>query len=142
MIQKNNENYFGNGEDLGVQIDYLREQSALGTVGALTLLDHKPSDSFVVTNGDVITDIRYGDLLDFHNERKNDFTLVASTKNFPIPYGVCELKKKGTLKKIIHDESLYVNFNKLLINLNEILIDLKINFGKILDEIMEIYRLT
>jgi len=36
-------------------------------------------------------------------------------------------KSRGTLKKIIHDESLYINFNKLLINLNEILVDLKKN---------------
>lgn len=82
------ENYFGNGEDLGVQIDYLREQSALGTVGALTLLDHKPSDSFVVTNGDVITDIRYGDLLDFHNRHNAAATMAVRLHEWQHPFGV------------------------------------------------------
>jgi hypothetical protein len=52
------EDYFGNGERLGVKIDYLREKSPLGTAGALSLLNPRPNEPFVVTNGDVITDIR------------------------------------------------------------------------------------
>ena len=54
------EDYFGNGERLGVKINYLREDSPLGTAGALGLLNPRPNEPFVVTNGDVITDIRYG----------------------------------------------------------------------------------
>ena len=60
------EDYFGNGEQLGVQIDYSREDSPLGTAGALGLIIPVPDTPFVVTNGDVITDIHYGELLDFH----------------------------------------------------------------------------
>ena len=60
------EDYFGNGDRLGVKIDYLREKFPLGTAGALDLLDPQSGSAFVVTNGDVITDIRYGELLDFH----------------------------------------------------------------------------
>ena len=55
------ETYFRNGKRLGVKIDYLREQSPLGTAGALGLLNPKPDAPFVVTNGDVICDIRYGE---------------------------------------------------------------------------------
>ena len=60
------EDYFGNGERMGVKIDYLREQSPLGTAGALALLNPVPDAAFVVINGDVITDIHYSELLDFH----------------------------------------------------------------------------
>ena len=59
------ETHFGNGEWLGVKIEYLRELSPLGTVGALGLLHPVPNAPFVVTNGDVITDIRYGELFNF-----------------------------------------------------------------------------
>ena len=64
------EAHFGNGERLGVKIDYLREQSPLGTAGALGLLNPKPNAPFVVTNGDIITDVRYGELLDFRSDRR------------------------------------------------------------------------
>jgi len=60
------EDHFGDGSNLGVQIDYSREKSPLGTAGALSLLDPIPEAPFIVTNGDVITDIRYGEPLDFH----------------------------------------------------------------------------
>jgi hypothetical protein len=60
------EEYFGNGERWHVEIEYLREQAPLGTAGALGLLSPRPTEPFVVTNGDVLTDIRYGELLDFH----------------------------------------------------------------------------
>ena len=82
------------------KINIFHEKSPLGTAGGLYLLKNNASKNFFVSNCDILTNFSYKDLLDFHSESKNDFTLVASTKNFPIPYGVCELKKKGTLKKI------------------------------------------
>ena len=49
------EDHFGNGERLGVRIDYLHEASPMGTAGALSLLNPQPDAPFVVSNGDVIT---------------------------------------------------------------------------------------
>ncbi|MCE6981808.1 nucleotidyl transferase, partial [Pseudomonas frederiksbergensis] len=60
------EDYFGDGQKWGVNISYLREDSPLGTAGAIGLLNPRPSLPFVVTNGDVLTDIHYGEMLDFH----------------------------------------------------------------------------
>ena len=56
------EDYFGNGDSIDVKIDYLREQSPLGTAGALSLFNPPPNAPFVMTNGDVMTDIRYGEM--------------------------------------------------------------------------------
>ena len=64
------EAHFGNGERLGVKIDYLREEYPSGTAGALALLNPIPDDPFVVTNGDIITDISYGSLLEFHIQHR------------------------------------------------------------------------
>ena len=84
------ENYFGNGEHLGVRIDYLREQSPLGTAGALGLLDPRPDSHFVVTNGDVLTDIRYGDLLDFHIRHAAIATMAVRVHEWQHPFGVVQ----------------------------------------------------
>ena len=82
------EDHFGNGDRFGVQIDYLREQSPLGTAGALGLLNPRPEAAFVVTNGDVITDIRYGELLDFHIRHDAAATMAVRVHEWQHPFGV------------------------------------------------------
>lgn len=84
------EDHFGNGERLGVQIDYLREQTPLGTAGALSLLNPIPTAPFVVTNGDVITDIRYGELLDFHTRHTATATMAVRVHEWQHPFGVVQ----------------------------------------------------
>lgn len=86
------EEYFGNGERLGVRIDYLKEESPLGTAGALSLLSPRPELPFVVTNGDVITDIRYGELLDFHIRYDAVATMAVRVHEWQHPFGVVQLK--------------------------------------------------
>jgi dTDP-glucose pyrophosphorylase len=86
------ETHFGDGEWLGVKIDYLREQSPLGTAGALGLLNPIPNTSFVVTNGDVITDIRYGELLDFHNRYQASATMAVRVHEWQHPFGVVQMQ--------------------------------------------------
>lgn len=84
------EDHFGNGEHLQVQIDYLREQSPLGTAGALGLLNPRPDAQFVVTNGDVITDIHYGELLDFHIRHDAVATMAVRVHEWQHPFGVVQ----------------------------------------------------
>jgi dTDP-glucose pyrophosphorylase len=86
------EDYFGNGDRLGVRIDYLREQSPLGTAGALGLLNPRPDKAFVVTNGDVISDIRYGELLDFHIRHAAAATMAVRVHEWQHPFGVVQTK--------------------------------------------------
>jgi dTDP-glucose pyrophosphorylase len=84
------EAHFGNGERLGVQIDYLREKTPLGTAGALGLFNPLPDAPFVVTNGDVITDIHYGDLLDFHTRYAAAATMAVRLYEWQHPFGVVQ----------------------------------------------------
>lgn len=84
------EDHFRNGDHLDVQIDYLREKSPLGTAGALGLLNPQPDAPFVVTNGDVITDIRYGELLDFHNRYDATATMAVRVHEWQHPFGVVQ----------------------------------------------------
>lgn len=84
------EDHFGDGGRFGVQIEYLREQSPLGTAGALGLLHPLPTAPFVVTNGDVITDIRYGELLDFHTRHAAIATMAVRVHEWQHPFGVVQ----------------------------------------------------
>ena len=84
------EEYFGNGEKFGVKIDYLRETSPLGTAGALSLLDPPPNSAIIVTNGDVITDIRYSELLEFHQQNGASATMAVRMHEWQNPFGVVQ----------------------------------------------------
>ena len=82
------EEYFGDGARFGVAIEYLREESPLGTAGALGLLDPRPDLPFVVTNADVLTDIHYGDMLDFHIRNLATATMAIRLHEWQNPFGV------------------------------------------------------
>lgn len=86
------EEHFGDGARMGVRVDYLREQAPLGTVGALSLLSPRPDRPFVVTNGDVMTDIRYGELLDFHVRHNAVATMAVRVHEWQHPFGVVQTK--------------------------------------------------
>ena len=91
--------YFKENED-HLKINFLEEKSPLGTIGPLSLLKNKMKDDFFVINCDTILKIDYSDLFRFHKKNKNFVTIVASAKEFKIPYGVCDIDKGGNLKKI------------------------------------------
>lgn len=82
------ENYFGDGTKMNARIEYIREQSPLGTAGALGLLTPPPEAPFVVTNGDVLTDINYADLLDFHIRQQAAATMAVRIHEWQHPFGV------------------------------------------------------
>lgn len=86
------EDYFGNGQKWGVNIDYLRENSPLGTAGSLSILSAVPNAPFVVTNGDVLTDIRYRDILDFHSRHHALATMAVRQYELQNQFGVVKVK--------------------------------------------------
>ena len=85
------EDYFGDGSRLNVKIEYLKENEPLGTAGALSLLENKINAPFIVTNGDVITDIRYGELLDFHIRHNAAATMAVRLHEWQHPFGVVQM---------------------------------------------------
>ena len=85
------EKYFRDGQKFGVKIEYLHEDVPLGTAGALSLLSSKPERAFIVTNGDVITDINYSDFLEYHTAQNAAATVAVHTHEFQIPYGVVQI---------------------------------------------------
>ncbi len=86
------EEYCGDGSQWNVHIDYLREESPLGTAGAIGLLSPRPEVPFVVSNGDVLTDIGYGEMLDFHCRYGASATMAVRMHEWQHPFGVVRTK--------------------------------------------------
>lgn len=88
------ENYFGDGSKWGVDITYLYEKKKLGTAGALGLLETKPDKPFIVMNGDLLTKVNFGNLLDFHTMHQSMATMCVRDYEYQVPYGVVKLEKQ------------------------------------------------
>ena len=84
------ENYFGNGSKFGVNITYLRESVPLGTAGALSLMDPMPNVPFIVTNGDVLSEVKFTGILDFHIKNSAFATMGIQIHEWQVPFGVVE----------------------------------------------------
>ena len=81
--------YFGNGDLWDIKIEYLNEEAPLGTAGALSLLEERPNSPVIVTNADIISDISYSRLLEYHNKHKNSCaTMCIRLYETQHPFGV------------------------------------------------------
>ena len=81
-------------------VSFVEESEPLGTAGSLKSLEGRYDIPFFVTNCDILIEADYANLYKFHNKEKNDITLVASAKEYIIPYGTCELNSNGHLSHI------------------------------------------
>ena len=83
--------YFGDGTSWKVNIQYLEEDKPMGTAGGLSLLPSMPEHPLLVLNGDVLTRVDYGRLLNFHAEHEASATLCVQEHTTRIPYGVVRM---------------------------------------------------
>jgi NDP-sugar pyrophosphorylase family protein len=91
------EEHFGDGSRWGVEIAYLHEDRPLGTAGALGLLPGRPASPLVVMNGDLLTNVNFRQLLDYHREHASAATVCVGEYTFQVPYGVVRLEKHRLL---------------------------------------------
>lgn len=82
--------HFGDGTSLGVSISYIEEEKPLGTGGSLGLLpDDLPDElPLFVMNGDLLTEVDFLQLLDFHNKSNAIATICVREFEYQVPYGV------------------------------------------------------
>jgi len=88
------EDYFQDGSTFGVNIHYLREDTPLGTGGALRLLPSKPEVPIIVMNGDLVTQFNVERMLQHHKQGDYQMTIGAHDYRVDIPYGVIEWDAK------------------------------------------------
>jgi len=89
------QDFFGDGSNLGVNIEYIVENKRMGTAGALSLLsrEQEPDLPFILMNGDLLTNIGFDSLMDFHMSNNGEATISVKEYDFQIPYGVVNLQK-------------------------------------------------
>jgi NDP-sugar pyrophosphorylase family protein len=88
------EAYFGDGSKWGVALRYVREESPLGTAGALSLVSGLDAP-FLVMNGDVLTTLDYGALLDRHVASGADMTVATVMREQRVDFGVVQTDDAG-----------------------------------------------
>jgi NDP-sugar pyrophosphorylase family protein len=91
-----------------IKIDYVQENSPMGTAGALSLISPSSGsktkldfdNSILVMNGDLLTDLNYLELMKFHTMKEADITLATAKRSLKIEYGVIEKSSTGEFIKI------------------------------------------
>lgn len=91
------EHYFGDGSNFGVNIKYVHEDKRMGTAGALSLIREKLNEPFFVMNGDLLTNINFEHLHDFHIANNCMGTMCVREYDFQVPYGVVNIKDSKIL---------------------------------------------
>ncbi|HNX88773.1 MAG TPA: sugar phosphate nucleotidyltransferase [Paludibacteraceae bacterium] len=92
--------FCGDGNKWGVTIDYSLEDKPLSTMGPLKLIQDLP-ENFLVMNGDVLTDLDFGQFYDEHVRSGNIFTVSAFTRDQKVDYGVLEIGDDNKLSDFI-----------------------------------------
>lgn len=84
------QSFCGDGAAWGVPIDYVHEDTPLGTVGSLSLIDHFDDDRVLVVNGDTLTDLDFSEAYRSH-DTQNAATVCANERAVPIDFGVLDV---------------------------------------------------
>ena len=88
--------FFGDGTKWNIIIDYSLEDKPLSTMGPLKLINDLPED-FLIMNGDVLTNLNFGELYYLHVQNKNIFTISSYKREHVIDYGVLETDENNLL---------------------------------------------
>lgn len=75
--------YFGDGSKFGVSISYYEETEPLGTAGALVAMKEKLQDDFLLLNGDLILDMDFSRMIEFHKKNHSLITLATHPNSHP-----------------------------------------------------------
>jgi len=92
--------HFGDGSAWGAEIEYLQETVPLGTAGSLSLLPARPEAPFLVMNGDLLTQLDFTALIDFHRNQGGPATMCVREHQIQIPYGVAEAEGPALLSVV------------------------------------------
>lgn len=110
---------FGNGNRFNCNIEYLKENKPLGTAGPLMLLSKKHFNNgpVIVTNADLVTNIDFNELLNFHNKNQNDLTVCIKDLAINLPYGEVMIKN-GRIFEILEkpNKSYCINIGIYVVN--------------------------
>ena len=98
-------NYFQDGAEHGVQMEYYVETTPLGTAGSVKNAGQSFTDTFVVVSGDALTDIDLTAAIEFHRSRNAVATLILTSVPNPLSYGVVLTNEDGKVRQFLEKPS-------------------------------------
>lgn len=100
--------FFKDGDKFGLNIDYSIEDKPLGTVGPIACMDHL-DDTFLMMNGDILTNISYQDIVTYHRENRSVATIATYSRKVSIDFGIIKTNGENFLSDYIEKPSLEYN---------------------------------
>jgi mannose-1-phosphate guanylyltransferase / phosphomannomutase len=97
--------YFGDGEAMGLNIEYSVEETPLGTAGSVRLASGKLDDTFLVISGDALCDIDLGALVAFHREKGAAATIGLVSVDNPLEFGIVVTDEDGRIERFLEKPS-------------------------------------
>lgn len=98
--------YFGDGSRLGMKLVHVTEKKPLGTCGAIRNVRKYLGDGpVIVCNGDILTDLDIGALVEYHREKNAVVTITLTRVEDPTPYGLVPLDENCRVKKFLEKTS-------------------------------------
>ncbi len=97
--------YFGDGESLGINIEYSVEESPLGTAGSVRLASQRLDDTFLVISGDALCDIDLGAIVAAHREKGAAVTIGLKSVENPLEFGIVVTDEDGRVERFLEKPS-------------------------------------
>jgi mannose-1-phosphate guanylyltransferase / phosphomannomutase len=97
--------YFGNGDNLGVTIEYSVEESPLGTAGSVRLASGRLDETCLVISGDALCDVDLTDLIRFHREKGAAVTIGLKSVENPLEFGIVVTDEEGRIERFLEKPS-------------------------------------
>jgi mannose-1-phosphate guanylyltransferase / phosphomannomutase len=97
--------YFGDGETLGLRIEYSVEESPLGTAGSVRLAGDKLDETFLVISGDALCDFDLTKLIEFHRKREAAVTIALKSVANPLEFGIVVTDPEGRVERFLEKPS-------------------------------------
>lgn len=94
------EQYFGDGTQKGIQIKYVRETKALGTIGSVLLVKDFGHEDIIVMNSDLLTNIDFNDFFKAYQETNADMIVATTSYHVDVPYAVLEVNESNSVKSL------------------------------------------
>src|SRR5690606_18178375 len=95
-------NYFGDGEELGMNLRYVAEEVPLGTAGSVkNAEEHLRGEPFIVISGDALTDIDLTDMVRFHRENGAMVTIGLKRVANPLEFGIIIVDDDGRIQRFL-----------------------------------------
>ncbi|MBI2856282.1 MAG: NDP-sugar synthase [Chloroflexi bacterium] len=93
--------HFGNGDSVDMGLSYVLEETPLGTAGAVKNVERSLDGTFLVLNGDVLTDLDLEAMVRFHRQKSALVTLFLTPVDDPSAFGVVETRADGRVLRFL-----------------------------------------